>query len=74
MKYNKQLYLIKTQIYQYIYGYIMHKHINTNTDIVQVQWKKYPWKVNIYNKLSNVKQNWGVHSVKCINVSHRTQI
>ena len=28
----------------------MHKHINTNAYIIQVQWQNKPFTVNIYNK------------------------
>ena len=52
------------RIYIYKHNYNMHKHINKNADIIQVQWNNHPWTGNIYNKLSNAKQTWGAHSVK----------
>ena len=50
----------------------MHKHINTNAYIIQVQCHNHPWTGNIYNKLSNAKPTWVAHSVIFTNVSHRT--
>ena len=50
----------------------MPQNINTNTDIIQVQWQNKYWEGSIYNKIYNAKQTWGVHSVKFTNVSHRT--
>ena len=47
----------------------MHKHINKNADIVQVQWQIKSFTVNIYNKIPETRQAWGNHFVQFANVS-----
>ena len=55
MKYNLQLDCIDYTKIKYIHGYKMHKHINANEDIIQVQWSNHPLTGNIYNKFSNAE-------------------
>ena len=39
------------QTYQFKHCYVMHKHINTNTDIMNVKCQKHSYTGNTYNKL-----------------------
>ena len=50
----------------------MHKHINTNAYIIQVQRQNKSFTGNIYNKITNTRQTWGKYFVKCANVSNIT--
>ena len=52
----------------------MHKHINRNADILQVQWQNKYFAGNIYNKIPNTRQTWGKNFVKFANVSNITYI
>ena len=49
----------------------MHKHINTNTDVIQVQRKNKSFTGNIYNKIPKTRRN---HFLKCAKVSNIKQI
>ena len=51
---------------------MMHKHINTNADKMQVQWQNNSYKGNIYNKVYNTKHTRGAHSIKFKNLSYGT--
>ena len=52
----------------------MHKHINTNTDIIQVQCQNKSFTVNIYNPIPKTRQTQVNNFVKRVNVSNITQI
>ena len=52
--------------------YKMHRHINTDADIIQVHCQNKSFtKIYIYI-YSNAKHTWGAHILKCTNVSHIT--
>ena len=55
------LYYAKT--YKYKHRYKMHKRINNNANIIQVQWHNKSFTVNIYNKIPNKRQTQGSHFV-----------
>ena len=85
-KYRQQLYCITytkikiqtlleyAQKYQYKHRYDMHKHIDINAVIIQVQWQNKSFTGNIYNKIPQTRQTWGNNFVKCPNVSNITYI
>ena len=50
--------------------YNMHKHINTNTYVIQVQWQNKSFTVNI--QFFSGEIDLGIAYVKCTNVSPRT--
>ena len=50
----------------------MHKHINTDTNIIKVQWQNKSFTGNISNKIPKTRQTRGNNFVKCANVSNIT--
>ena len=50
------------------------KKINTNVDIIQLQWQNHSCTGNIYNKLPKKNQTQGVRCVKFTNLPHRAYI
>ena len=55
------IYIVKhTEPYQFIHRYTMNKIINTNTDIMQVQWYNYSCTGNIHKqKIPKIEKTQG---------------
>ena len=63
MKYTDNFIVLHTHKYQCRHHYIIHKYINKNADIMQVQCRNHSCTGNIYNKIP--QKTWVKHCVKC---------
>ena len=52
----------------------MHKHINTNADIFQVQWQNKSFTGNKYKKIPTTRHTQEKHFIKFLNISNITYI